>query len=136
MISLFLKLFLLVEANPFNESSSFYWNPFRLFRVILFSGSRSIYWKPFILVEAIPFSGNRCFRWKFFLSTGVFFHYHSRITGLQGKVEGISLTPHYQFHPLNRNLDINRAITAESSPMHTRGSRTRTGNLWFPYAIR
>ena len=30
----------------------------------------------------------------------VFFHNHSRITGLQGKGEGISLTPHYHFHPL------------------------------------
>ena len=27
---------------------------------------------------------------------------------------GISLTPHYHFHPLHRHLDINRAITAES----------------------
>ena len=34
----------------------------------------------------------------------VFFHEHSRITGLQGKGEGISLTPHYHFHPLHRHL--------------------------------
>ena len=32
----------------------------------------------------------------------VFFHEHSRITGLQGKGEGISLTPHYHFHTLHR----------------------------------
>ena len=32
----------------------------------------------------------------------VFFHEHSRITGLQGKGEGISLTPNYHFHPLHR----------------------------------
>ena len=54
----------------------------------------------------------------FFFSMWVFFHEHSRITGLQGKGEGISLTPHYHFHPLHRHLDINRAITAESSPLH------------------
>ena len=28
---------------------------------------------------------------------------------------GISLTPHYHFHPLRRHLDFSRAITAESS---------------------
>ena len=47
----------------------------------------------------------------------VFFHKHSRSTGLQGKGEGISLTPHYHFHPLHRHLDASRAITAESSPL-------------------
>ena len=66
----------------------------------------------------------------------VFFHEHSRITGLQGKGEGISLTPHYHFHPLHRHLDISRAITAESSPLHIASSRTRTGNLGFPSASR
>ena len=55
---------------------------------------------------------------NFFLSFWVFFYKHSRITGLQRKGEGISLTPHYQFHPLHRHLDIRRAITAESSPLH------------------
>ena len=72
----------------------------------------------------------------FFFSMWVFFHEHSRITGLQGKGEGISLTPHYHFHPLHRHLDISRAITAESSPLHIASSRTRTGNLWFPSASR
>ena len=72
----------------------------------------------------------------FFFSIWVFFHDHSRITGLQGKGEGISLTPHYHFHPLHRHLDISRAITAESSPLHIASSRTRTGNLWFPSASR
>ena len=66
----------------------------------------------------------------------VFFHEHSRITGLQGKGEGISLTPHYHFHPIHRHLDISRAITAESSPLHLGSSRTRTVNLWFPSASR
>ena len=70
------------------------------------------------------------------LSIWVFFHDHSRITGLQGKREGISLAPHYHFHPPHRHLDISRAITAESSPLHIGSSRTRTRNLWFPSAIR
>ena len=72
----------------------------------------------------------------FFFSIWVFFHEHSRITGLQGKGEGISLTPHYHFHPLHRQLGIGRAITAGSSPLRVASSRTRTGNLWFPIASR
>ena len=70
----------------------------------------------------------------FIFSIWLFFHEHSRITGLQGKGKGISLTPYYHFHPLHRHLDISRAITAESSPLHIGSSRTRTGNLWFPSA--
>ena len=66
----------------------------------------------------------------------VFFHNHSRITGLQGKGEGISLTPHYHFHPLQRYLDISWAITAESSSLHIGSSRTRIGSLCFPSASR
>ena len=62
-----------------------------------------------------------------FFSIWVFCHEHSRITGLQEKGEGISLTPHYHFHPLHRHLDISRAITAESSPLHIANSWTRTG---------
>ena len=72
----------------------------------------------------------------FFFSIWVFFHEHSRFTGQQGKGEGIYLTPLCHFHPLHRHLDISRAITAESSPLHIAGSRTRTGNLWFPSASR
>ena len=57
--------------------------------------------------------------WTLFVfSIWVFSHNHSRITGLQGKEEGISLTPHYHFHLLHRHLDISRAITAKSSPLH------------------
>ena len=48
----------------------------------------------------------------------VVFDDHSQITGLQGKGEGISLTPHYHFHLLHRHLDIIQAITAESSPQN------------------
>ena len=64
----------------------------------------------------------------------IHFHEHSQTTGLQGKGEDISLTPHYHFHPLHRHLDIRRVITAESSPLHIASSRTQTGNLWFPSA--
>ena len=46
----------------------------------------------------------------------VFFHEHLRIARLQGKGEGISLTPNYHFHPLYRHLNI-------------ASSWTRTGNL-------
>ena len=63
----------------------------------------------------------------FFWFIRVFFHKHSRIIGLRGKGEGISLTHLYHFQPLHRHLDINWAITAESSPMHIGSSRTRTG---------
>ena len=72
----------------------------------------------------------------FFFSIWVFFHEHSQITGLHGKGEGIPLTPYYHFHPLHRHLDISRAITAQSSPLHIASSRTRTGNLWFPITSR
>ena len=72
----------------------------------------------------------------FFFSIWVFFHEHSRFTGQQGKGEGIYLTPLYHFHPLHRRLDISWAITAGSSPLHIAGSRTRTGNFWFPSASR
>ena len=71
-----------------------------------------------------------------FFSIWIFFHEHSRITGLQGKEEGIFLTPHYRFHPLHRHLGISRAITAESLPLRIASSRTLTENLWFPSASR
>ena len=53
-----------------------------------------------------------------------------------GEGEGISLTPHYHFHPLHRHLDISWAITAESSPLHIASSRARTRNLWLPSGSR
>ena len=77
-----------------------------------------------------------CVITSFFFSIWVFFHNHSRITGMQGKGEGISLSPLYHFHPLHRHLDISQVITAESSTLHRATSRTRTGNLWFPSANR
>ena len=71
-----------------------------------------------------------------FFSIWVFFHNHSRITGLQGKGEGFSVIPHHHFHPLHRHLDISRAVTVENTPLHIGSSRTRNGNLWFPSASR
>ena len=70
----------------------------------------------------------------FFVSIWVFLHDHSRITRLQGKDVGISLTLHYHFHPRHRHLDISRAITEENSPLHIVSDRTRTRNLWFQSA--
>ena len=55
---------------------------------------------------------NQSMEISFFFSTCVFFHNHSWIKGLQGKGEGISLTPRYHFHLLQRHLVISRAITA------------------------
>ena len=69
-----------------------------------------------------------------FLSIWVFFHEHSRITGLQGNEEGISLTPHYHFDLIHRHLGISQVVTAESSSLHITSSQTRTGNLWFQSA--
>ena len=71
----------------------------------------------------------------FFFYLGLFLE-HSQITRLQGKGEGIPLTPHYHHHPLHRHLDISRAITAERSPLHIASSRTRAGKLWFWSASR
>ena len=65
----------------------------------------------------------------FLFYLGFFF---SRITELSGKGEGISITPHFHFHPLHRHLDISQVITAESSPLYIGSSWTQTGNLWFP----
>ena len=50
--------------------------------------------QPFLLLEGL------------FFSIWVFFQEHSRITGLQGKGDGISLTSQYHFHLLHRHLDI------------------------------
>ena len=87
----------------------------------------------------VEFRPSFCTKWLFclqifFFSNWAFFHEHLRITGLQWKGEGISLTPHYHFHPLHRHLGISRAVPVGSSPLHIATSRTRTGNLWFPSA--
>ena len=69
-------------------------------------------------------------------SIWLFFHDHSRFTGLQGKVEGISLTPQCHFKPFHRHLDFSRAITADSLPLRIGSSQTQTGNLWFQSVSR
>ena len=61
-----------------------------------------------------------------FFSIWVFFHDHSGITELQGKGEGNFLSPHHHLHPLHTHLDITRAITAESLPLHIGSSQTQT----------
>ena len=66
----------------------------------------------------------------FFLLFAFFFtNISNHRTAVKG--EGISLTPHYHFHPFHRHLDVSRAITTEISPLHIASSRTRTKNLWF-----
>ena len=52
-----------------------------------------------------------------FFSICFFLHEHSRLTGQLGREEVISLTSPYHINPLHRHLDINWAITAESSPL-------------------
>ena len=72
------------------------------------------------------------------IKVSIFFFYVDFLSGTftnhrtAGKGEGYFIN----FHPLHRHLDIGRAITAESSPLHIASSRTRTGNLWFPSASR
>ena len=68
----------------------------------------------------------------FFLSGFSFTNIHES-QDCRGRGRGIF---YYHFHPLHRHLDISRAITAESSPLHIASSRTRTGNFWFPSASR
>ena len=58
------------------------------------------------------------------------------IHGTAGEGGGYLFNSSLPLPPLHRHLDISRAITAESSPLHIAGSRTRTGNLWFPSASR
>ena len=74
------------------------------------------------------------FFFVFFFSFWVFIHEHSRFIGQQLKEEDFSLTPLCHFHPLHRNSDVGRAITAENSPPHIASSRTQIGNFWFPSA--
>ena len=90
-----------------------------------------VWCKPFNIFRLIQ-TFSHLISYLIFFSIWVFFHEHSRIAGLQGKGEDISLTPHYHFLPLHIRLDISRAITAESSPVNIASSRTRTGKLWFP----
>ena len=89
-------------------------------------------WLAHNLLIALPASHiiKLCFDFFFFYLD--FFSQPFTNHGTVGEGEGISLTPYYHFHPLHRHLDIRRAITAESSPLHIGSSRSRTGDLWFP----
>ena len=83
-----------------------------------FTVNRQCLWKKTLIEKKVNEKNTELspFVFCFLFSIWVFFHEHLRITGLQGKAEGISLTPHYHFHPLHRHLD---------------SSRTRTGNLTY-----
>ena len=50
------------------------------------------------------------------------------------KGEAISQNPLYHFHLCHRYLDISRAVTAGSQPLHIGNSRIWTENVWFPSA--
>ena len=69
-----------------------------------------------------------------FFSIWDFSNEHSRITVLQEKREGISLTHHYHFLPLHGHLDIIREITVESSRLQIGSNRNQARNLWFASA--
>ena len=62
-----------------------------------------------------PLGGDYIPYYYYFFFYLVSFNEHSRITGLQGKGEAISLTPHYHFHPLHRHLDYCRELTSAHS---------------------
>ena len=87
--------------------------------------------KSFLLVVFSPGFHN--------LSTCIFFYlgFFSRPFmnhRTEWKEKGISLTHDYHFHKHHRHLDISRAITAESLPVHIASSRIGNGNLWFSNA--
>ena len=55
---------------------------------------------------------------EFFFYLGFLSRTFTIFTEQQWKEEGICLTPLYQFHQLQRRLDISRVITSGSSPLH------------------
>ena len=77
-----------------------------------------------------------CRTWLYLIShqsflSGFSFIYIHISQDLRGRGRVISLTPYCHFHPFLRYLDINLAITAESSLLHVANSWTRTWNSWF-----
>ena len=66
-----------------------------------------------LFFDLISFNGTFFFV-CFFFSIWIFFHDHSRITGLQGKGEGLSLTPYYHF---TRFTD---TLVSERKPLTTK----------------
>ena len=71
-------------------------------------------------------------KFYFFVSIWVFLFMNIHESqDCSGRGRAFSLTPHYHFHPLHWHLDISRAITAKSSPLHIASSWTRTGTFAF-----
>ena len=90
--------------------------------------------KPYIEQNSLHFiiSGEKSLKWFYFY----FYLFLSgfSLTNIHDSQDGRGRgkpCPLYHFHPLHRHLDISRAITAESSPLHKASSWTRIGNLWF-----
>ena len=54
----------------------------------------------------------------FFFLSGFSFTTIHKPQGCRGRGRAFSLIPHYHFHPPHRHLDISRAITLDSSPLH------------------
>ena len=126
-----------------SDKITFLWNFCHLFPVLFYDWSTIIndsfqffefFFRNHFLGGGFPFQWGWFVSQVFFFFIWVFFHNHSRITELQGKGEGISLTPHYHFHLLHRRLDISQVIIAGSSPLNIGSNRTQAGNLWFPSA--
>ena len=124
-------------GNPLN--CFFILNDFDLIDVILFLlyfniicnwytaaiKERKLLRKLFILLhDIIPQSFQVCSKRFFFLS-GFFLTSIHNSQDIMGRGR---LTPLYHFNSLHRHLDISRAITAESSPLHI------ASKLWFPSA--
>ena len=94
--------------------------------------SPSILWSELKITSSwLLFVSNRFNHSSIFSSIWNFFHEHWWIRKLQGKGEGIFLTPHYHFHSLHRHLGISRAITVESSPLRIAFSRIELGTFSF-----
>ena len=126
----------MLRISSFTEQ--FLWLFLQFRWLLLYFFLKKYYWRALSqpCYDVLIISSSRQIFWCFF-SVWVFFHEDSRITGEgegQGKGKGIFLTPHYHFRPLHGHLDISRAITAESSPVHIASSRALTGNLCFPSA--
>ena len=97
-----------------------------LFICLLFNGPlKLIYFRMFCSEHSITFEN--MYRLNFYFQCVDIFYIKNFV---------ILLTPHYHFHPLQRYLDVNHEITAESVPLEIANSRTLTGSLWFPSASR
>ena len=68
----------------------------------------------------------------FFLQSFLSRPFTNHRTAEEGR--GYFFSSSLSLHPLHRQLNISRAVTARRSPLHLGSSWTRTGNLWFPSA--